>query len=338
MGKDLAAQVQWLIDRAAISERLHAFASALDRRDWTAYVDLYAEDGRLELPRPEGGTLVMLRSEMPDKVPKSLGRYGATHHISSNHQITVEGDEARSRSYLQAVHVRDKPTDHWMAGGWYDCRFRRIAGDWKFTQVKLSMIWLEGDPGSIDPGKAPMPPIMRRIVTGHDDQGRAVVFSDAPPERVQKLGEHGPTFYEIWNTRETPARIDRRSGEPAEARLTLLPPRNGTRIRILDIPPEDPSMLKLDQAAARDYFAQIGAPEASTAPGAPHPMMHRTESIDYGIVIEGEITLILDVGEVIARAGDVVVQRGTNHAWSNRSGRNCRIAFVLIDGRFDTGL
>jgi hypothetical protein len=86
----------------------------------------------------------------------------------------------------------------------------------------------------------------RRVVTSHDDAGRAVLLSDAPPTRVQAVGEHGPTFYEVWNTRETPALTDRGSGEPFEARL--------------------------------------------------------------------------------------------NHGWANRSGRNCRIAFILIDGEFTDGL
>ena len=66
--------------------------------------------------------------------------------------------------------------------------------------------------------------------------------------------------------------------------------------------------------------------------------MHRTQSIDYGIVLEGEITLILDEGETTVKAGDIVIQRGTNHGWANRSGRNCRIAFILIDAEFADGL
>jgi hypothetical protein len=185
-----------------------------------------------------------------------------------------------------------------------------------------------------------MPPIMRRVVTGHDDDGNAIILTDAPPIRVQKIGEHGPVFYEIWNTREMPVRIDRRSGEPPEAQLTLSPPHNGTRIRILDIPAETDAMKRMDASSAREHFAEIGAPEASThtGAGAPHPFMHRTETVDYGIVIDGELTLIVDRGETTIKAGDVVVQRGTNHAWANRSGKNCRIAFVLIDGQFEQGL
>ncbi|MEG1326124.1 MAG: cupin domain-containing protein, partial [Janthinobacterium sp.] len=71
---------------------------------------------------------------------------------------------------------------------------------------------------------------------------------------------------------------------------------------------------------------------------SPHPLMHRTESIDYGVVIDGELTLVLDEGEVLLQAGSVVVQRGTNHAWANRSGRTCRMLFVLIAGQYEDGL
>ena len=181
---------------------------------------------------------------------------------------------------------------------------------------------------------------VRRIVTGHDAAGRAIIESDAPPTRVQVLSGNGPTFFEVWNTRETPARIDRGGVEPAELQLTLPPPKNGTRIRVLDIPPETEEMQKVDAATARQHFAEVGAADASTHGGASarHPYMHRTQTIDYGIVLEGEITLIVDEGETVVRAGDIVVQRGTNHGWANRSGRNCRIAFILIDGQFTDGL
>ena len=186
-----------------------------------------------------------------------------------------------------------------------------------------------------------MPNPFRRIVTGHDDEGAAIIVSDAPPTRVEKIGPLGPVFYEVWNTRETPARVDRNSTEPPEDRLILQPPRGGTRIRVLDIPPEGAELAQISPEVAREHFEAIGAGEASThaATGAqPHPFMHRTQSIDYGIVLEGELTLIVDKGETVVRAGDIVVQRGTNHAWANRSGANCRIAFILIDGQFADGL
>ena len=71
---------------------------------------------------------------------------------------------------------------------------------------------------------------------------------------------------------------------------------------------------------------------------SPHPLMHRTESVDYGIVIDGEMTLVLDDSEVLLKQGSVVVQRGTNHAWANRSGRPCRMLFVLVDGTFEPSI
>jgi hypothetical protein len=182
---------------------------------------------------------------------------------------------------------------------------------------------------------------VRRVVTGHDAEGRAVILEDGAVPRVQRIGgPQGPLFYEIWNTRATPAPIDRTSGEPAESGIQLAPPASGTRIRILDVPPEDASIGKLTPEQARAHFAEVGAAEASSHSGSSsrHAFMHRTETIDYGIVLEGELTLILDVGETVVRAGDIVIQRGTNHGWANRSGRHCRIAFILIDGAYQEGL
>lgn len=180
----------------------------------------------------------------------------------------------------------------------------------------------------------------RRIVTGHDEAGNAVILSDAPPARVVQVGgPGGPTFFEVWNTGETPAVIDRRSGEPAESGLVLAPPKKGTRIRVIDFPPEGDEIRQLSEAEARQHFSEMGGAEASKSrAGAPHPLMHRTETIDYGIVLEGEMVLVVDRGETTVRAGDIVIQRGTNHAWSNRSGRNCRMAFILIGGQFTDGL
>jgi Cupin domain len=182
---------------------------------------------------------------------------------------------------------------------------------------------------------------IRRIVTGHDAGGNAIIQEEGPPARIQRIGgEHGPLFYEVWNTRETPARIDKGSGEPAEAGISLAPPQNGTRIRVLDIEPDDPSIRNLTPEQARAHFAEIGATDASSHAGAAsrHAFMHRTETVDYGIMLEGELTLLMDEGETVVRRGDIVIQRGTNHGWANRSGKPCRIAFVLIDGVYEKDL
>lgn len=182
---------------------------------------------------------------------------------------------------------------------------------------------------------------VRRVVTGHDSQGRAIILEDGSVPRTQRVGgETGPLFHEVWNTRATPAPIDAASGEPHEDGISLAPPKNGTRIRILDIPPDDPELANKTPEEARAHFEEIGAADASShsGEGSRHAHMHRTETIDYGIVLEGELVLIMDEGETTVRPGDIVIQRGTNHGWANRSDKNCRIAFILIDGKFEEGL
>lgn len=176
----------------------------------------------------------------------------------------------------------------------------------------------------------------RRIVTGHDKAGRSVILEDRPPPRVfDNLGEKGLVFYELWNTQKTPVQIDATSGEPDEGRLLLAPPRSGTRIRIVDIPVFNPQTADLGAV-----FDNLGAKEAHKggASDAKHTTFHRTESIDYGIVLDGEVTLMLDEGETTLRAGDVCIQRGTNHGWLNQGTKPCRIAFILIDGAFEPEL
>ncbi len=150
MNDIMAEQIQWLVDRAHISDLLYSFARALDTKDAAAYVANYAEGGVLELPDPTSSTGAMVivpRERLLEFVQKGLAEaYRGTHHMSTNHQITIEGDTARSRSYLQAVHIRETPFDHWDAGGWYDCEYVRTPAGWKFTRVTLTSVWMSGRP------------------------------------------------------------------------------------------------------------------------------------------------------------------------------------------------
>ncbi|HYF16510.1 MAG TPA: cupin domain-containing protein [Ramlibacter sp.] len=183
-----------------------------------------------------------------------------------------------------------------------------------------------------------LPPI-HRVVTGHDAQGRAVVVSDGPLAKVVEIqAVPGTVFHEVWSTGGSPAPVDN-GPDPTTGPLLLPPPKHGTRIRFVDFPPEDPALFARSADSLRAGFSEIGDAAASTAhAGAPHPLMHRTETVDYGVVIEGEMTLVLDEGEVQLKPGSVVVQRGTNHAWANRSGRVCRMLFVLVDGEYEPGI
>lgn len=173
---------------------------------------------------------------------------------------------------------------------------------------------------------------VRRIITGHDASNKAIIVADGPTERIfDDLGEEGLVFQEIWNTTETPALIDRDRREADESGLMLAPPRNGVRLRVLDIPPE------AEGADMEVVFENIGAADAKVDSDR-HRSFHRTETIDFGIVLSGEIVLMMDEGETTVRRGEIVIQRGTNHGWVNRTDQPCRIAFILIDGAYTDGL
>lgn len=176
---------------------------------------------------------------------------------------------------------------------------------------------------------------IHRVVTGHNAKGKAIIASSGPlPTVVEIAAIPGTVFHEVWATHATPAPIDN-GADPSTGPLSLPPPQNGTRMRFVDIPPDTQDFLAHGAAKMKDAFSQIGDVGASTVQvHSPHPLMHRTESIDYGVVIEGEMTLVLDDSEVLLKPGSVVVQRGTNHAWANRSGKPCRMLFILIDGSY----
>jgi mannose-6-phosphate isomerase-like protein (cupin superfamily) len=158
----------------------------------------------------------------------------------------------------------------------------------------------------------------RRVVTGHDAQGRSVILSDGAPPNIRTKGT-GVDFLEIWSTAGAPACLDATEPEPTDGALNVPPPNLGSRIRLNDFYPGH--IRKLPPRA-----------------DGRHPMMHRTRSVDYGIVLEGEIYMILDDSEILLHVGDVVVQRGTDHAWENRSEHVCRMAFVLISAEFSPAL
>ena len=173
---------------------------------------------------------------------------------------------------------------------------------------------------------------IRRAVTGHDETGKAVVIIDgaAPNVKVRKAAG-GLVSTLLWVTDETPADISGRADQ-GDREIGVAPPAMGSVFRVVDFPPAVDAAAIDNEAVMRE----LGIGDHLKSPGGTtlrHPLMHRTSTIDYAIVISGEIDMLLDDSEVHLRAGDVMVQQGTNHAWVNRGKESCRIAFVLIDAK-----
>ena len=171
---------------------------------------------------------------------------------------------------------------------------------------------------------------IRRVVTGHDAAGKAVVLIDGAARNVKlRQASGGLVSTLVWATDETPAGVSEHA-DRAEREMGVAPPRNGSAFRIVDFPPTGDAAA-IDNAAVIREMGIGGQGGDHAGAAARHPLMHRTRSIDYAVVIAGEIDMLLDDSEVHLNAGDVLVQQGTHHAWVNRGTQTCRVAFVLID-------
>ena len=166
---------------------------------------------------------------------------------------------------------------------------------------------------------------MRRVVTGHLPDGRSTVLIDGPAPNVKRR-HAGNASTLLWVTDESPARPSH--GDRAAREIAVPPPRRGTIFRIAEFPPGVGGEVRDNETVLRDFG--IGADVARGHPPR-HPAIHRTRSVDYIVVLEGEIDLLLDDRDLKLEAGDVVVQQATNHAWINRGPAVCRLAMVFVD-------
>ena len=171
-----------------------------------------------------------------------------------------------------------------------------------------------------------MPTPVRRIVTGHDESGKAIVLMDgaAPNQRVRQATGVVSTL--LWVTDEAPANISL-SSDRADRESPVAPPAKGSILRVVDFPPAGETGGISQEAVLKE----MGIHHDHGGKPARHPFTHRTRSVDYAFVMSGEIDMLLDDSEVHMKAGDIMVQQGTNHAWVNNGTEVCRIAFVLID-------
>ena len=238
-----------------------------------------------------------------------------------------------------------------------DCELLMKAGDivvqvgawhqWKFpagAQMAFDMFaarFVDG-PKGLGQGKdkpittAPRLPAgvkpQRRIVTIDQEPGIGTLVCDGPaPDVRTDPARPGFASARLWVTDAHPAAI---VFETLHLPHTIEPPKNGSVCRVVTFPPDDAWKGKVGAKEVQAYFRDMGSPGASTySPQAPHPYMQKTRTLEFDIVLEGEIVLVLDTQEVTLKQGDIVIQRGTNHAWSNRSANPARVAIASHDGK-----
>ena len=168
---------------------------------------------------------------------------------------------------------------------------------------------------------------IRRVVTAHDENGKSVFVIDGHATAVKEMDSMpGLALTDLWRTAGAPADNSGRD-DAADGPIVLEPAPGGTVFRIVEFPPDK---AWRDRADARDAFESIGAGHAADRTSS-DPMMHKTSTVDYLVVLKGEIWAILDSGEVCLKQGDVMIQRGTNHSWSVRTDEPCLLAAILVN-------
>ena len=167
---------------------------------------------------------------------------------------------------------------------------------------------------------------VRRVLTGHDAEGRSTFIADGIAPNMKEMPSFpGLALTDLWETTGAPASNEGHADAAARP-VRLEPPPNGTLFRVVEFPPDAAWRKKTD---LREGFDAIGAAHAQDT--ASHdPMMHKTSTVDYIIVLKGEIYAVMETGEKLLRAGDVLIQRGTNHSWSVRGNEPCIVAAVLV--------
>jgi len=169
---------------------------------------------------------------------------------------------------------------------------------------------------------------VRRVLTGHDADGKSTIIADGFAANMKELPPgSGLAVTELWET-SVPA-DNAGKADAGNRKVRLEPPEHGTLFRIVEFPPDAQWQNRAD---ARDWAKALDATHAPDRSSS-DPMMHRTRTVDYIVVLKGEIHAMLDKGETLLRPGDVFIQRGTNHSWSVRGNEPCIVAVVLVDAK-----
>jgi mannose-6-phosphate isomerase-like protein (cupin superfamily) len=169
---------------------------------------------------------------------------------------------------------------------------------------------------------------IRRVVVGLDANNKSVVMFDS--RMPLKPGHYGLNSTNLWVTNSYPLGFSFKD-DTSEIPVGVSPLDNGTKFRVVEFPPLDAAT---EAKMPPDYLMKaVGAVAPARGVPVTHPLMHRTRSVDYAVVLSGEIDMLLDDATVHLKPGDTIVQQATNHAWVNHGTEMCRILFVLMDSK-----
>ncbi len=224
-------------------------------------------------------------------------------------------------------------------GAWHQWSVPRLGGQMAFDMIAAGFVdgpvgLAQGSDAVVRADGLKLPEGVksaRRIVTIDKEPNRSTLVSDGPaPDVRSDPARPGFASARLWVTDSMPAKIVL---ETLHLPHTIEPPARGSVCRVVTFPPDESWKGKVGAAEVQAFFRAMGSPGTSTcSPAAPHPYMQMTRTLDFCILLEGEIVLVLDRQEVELKAGDIVVQRGTNHAWSNRSNNPAVLAIASHDG------
>src|SRR5258708_11396797 len=170
---------------------------------------------------------------------------------------------------------------------------------------------------------------VRRVLTGHDSAGKSTILADGQAPNVKEMASiPGLALTDLWETTAAPA-SNAGHADAAARPVRLEPPKNGTILRVVEFPPDAQWRSSVN---SREAFKSIGAAHVVDK-GSADAMMHRTSTVDYAIVLKGEIHAVMEKGETLLKAGDILVQRGTKHSWSVRGNEPAMVAFVLVSAK-----
>jgi quercetin dioxygenase-like cupin family protein len=253
-----------------------------------------------------------------------------------DYAVCIEGQRVLA---LDDAEVVLKPGDIVVqVGAWHQWK-QPVGGRMVFDMFAAEFV--DGPDGVVQgndavmrpPANRSLPPgvkAARRVVTVDRKAGEGSLVADGEsPDVRTDPARSGFACSRMWVTDSTPAKI---VYETLHLPNVLQPPPRGSVFNVFTFPPDESWRAHVGRAEVEAFYQAMGAQRASTySPDARHPYMQQMRTLDFCVVIEGEIVLVLDTQETVLHAGDVVIQRGTNHAWSNRSGKPAVVSVASHD-------